>query len=166
MSAMRRVIAGLAVLGAVSLSGCGFSPMYGSNGTSAQMSDMRIATGQERIDYLLQEALHDRMGSRNADGPYVLRTETEVRDFGLGVGADAIARRYAVRVTVVYRVFRDGDIDPILTGTAQGEASYDVSTSTYDALSSERDAEERAVGIVADRMTIQLARSLRELDAQ
>jgi LPS-assembly lipoprotein len=162
MHSMRPLLTGLALFCCLSLSACGFTPLYGANSLARGLSDLQIETGQERVDYLLQEALYDRMGNRNAEGPHILRSETELSSVSLGVGADAIAQRFAVRIQVRYQVFRNGNIEPVFSGTASGEASYDVSTSAYGSLSSERNAEERAVRMAADRITLQLAQAMQD----
>jgi LPS-assembly lipoprotein len=164
MRSMRPVFASFALICLLSLSACGFSPMYGSSGLARGLVDMRVETGQDRVDFLLQEALHDRMGNRNAEGPLILRSETSLNSVSLGVGADAVALRFAIRLRVSYEVYRDGEIEPLFSGVASGEASYDVSRSVYGSLSSERDAEERAVRVAADRMTLQLAQALQDPD--
>ena len=152
---------GVALIG---LSACGFSPMYGRGGPALDMQNIQVETGQDRVDFLLQEALNDRLGSRHNDGSYILLTESDVSTMGLGVGADAIAARFAVRLDVEYRLMRAGEDEPVIEGDVTSEASYDVSSSVYGSLSSERDAELRAAQLAADRITLQIARALRNRD--
>lgn len=157
----------LAAAGALALSACGFAPMYGSHGIANGLSDIRIETGQERVDFLLQEALHDRLGSRHAAGNLRLVTETESTSTGLGLGADAIASRFAVQVRVEYRLFDErGDAQPIASGRVVGEAGYDVNTEVYNTVAAERDAEERAARVAADRLVSQLARAVQNRETR
>lgn len=163
MRTSRRVILGsLAASFTLALGACGFSPMYGAGGAGAALSDIRVETGEERVDFLLQEALIDQMGARHASGELTLRTQTELRSTGLGVGADAIVRRFAIRLDVDYAVFREGEADPVLTGSTYGEASYDLSDSVYASMVSEQDAQARAARMAADRVAVQLVRALDE----
>lgn len=150
---------------ALSVSACGFTPMYGAQGVASELEDVRVLTGQERADFYLQEALYDRLGSRNAEGPLELRTETEVNSIGLGVGADAIASRFAVEVRVDYALYEPGASDPVVQGSVTGQASYNVPRDIYATVAAERDAEERAAGMAADRIINQLARALQNRDA-
>ncbi|WP_300542652.1 LPS assembly lipoprotein LptE [Maricaulis sp.] len=162
---MSRFLLGSLVMSiGLALGGCGFTPMYGRSGVAEDLSEIRVETGQDRIDFLLQEELLDTMGARHAGGPYTLRTETSLSSTGLGVGADAIVTRFAVRLSVNYELLRDGEVDPVLSGNAVGEASYDLSRSVYASLVSEQDAEERAARIAADRITTQLARALNDME--
>lgn len=154
----------LGLSGTLALSACGFSPMYGPHGVANSLSDIRVETGQERVDFLLQEALNDRFGSRHAAGALRLVTETSSSSIGLGVGADAIATRFAVRVTVDYELFDGSSERPISTGRVIGEAGYDVNREIYNTVAAERDAEERAANIAADRMVAQLARAVQNRD--
>ena len=149
---------------ALTLGACGFTPMYGGSGLAGNLSDIRVETGEERVDFLLQEALLDEMGARHANGPLTLRTETQLGADGLGLGADAIVRRFAIRLRVDYALYRDGETDPVVSGRTYGEASYDLSTSVYASMISEQDAQERAARMAADRLALQLVRALTELE--
>ena len=149
---------------ALTLGSCGFTPMYGGAGLAGNLSDIRVETGDERVDFLLQEALLDEMGARHAGGPLTLRTETRLGADGLGLGADAIVRRFAIRLRVDYSLYRDGETDPVLSGSTYGEASYDLSRSVYASMISEQDAQERAARMAADRIAVQLVRALNEID--
>lgn len=164
---MRRILLpGLVAAVSLTLSACGFSPMHARTSPVGGLSDIRVETGSERIDFLLQEALLDNMGARGADGPYVLRTETEMRSTGLGIGADAIVRRFALDLRVNYAVFRDGQTDPILQGSATGQASYDLPSSVYASYVAEREAAERAAEVAAERITVQIARAMHRAESQ
>jgi LPS-assembly lipoprotein len=139
--------------------------MYGASGVSGELSNIRVETGRERVDFRLQEALIDSMGARSASGPYTLRATTTVTSTPFGVGADAIASRYVVRISVDWELVRDGAVDPVLTGVARSDASYDVPAGVYGALTSEVDAEDRAVSTAADRIITQLARAMQDRQA-
>ena len=165
MRSVRLAVTAFVFLIAGGLSACGFTPLYGANGLASGLSDIRIETGRERVDFLLQEALLDSMGARHADGPYTLQATTVVESVPFGVGADAIASRYAVRVSVTWQVLRDGNAAPLLTGTANSNASYDVPAGVYGALTAEADAENRAISAAADRITTQLATAMRDREA-
>ncbi len=162
MRPLRLTITALTLFSVSILSGCGFAPLYGANGAASSLSDIRVETGRERIDFRLQEALLDGMAARHAVGPYTLRATSTVDSVPFGVGADAIASRYAVRVNVQWQLVRDGDVDPVLRGRTNSDASYDVPVGVYGALAAESDAEDRAIRIAADRIIIQLARAMRD----
>ncbi|WP_417481232.1 LPS assembly lipoprotein LptE [Maricaulis sp.] len=164
MRPLRLAATAFAFLLTAGLSACGFTPMYGTNGVAAGLSDIRVETGRERVDYRLQEALLDGMGARSADGPYTLRATTTVTSTPFGVGADAIASRYAVSVRVRWQLYREGGLDPVTSGVVNSSASYDVPAGVYGALTSETDAEDRALNLAADRIITQLARAMQDRD--
>lgn len=166
-ASFRALRLGLVAAGTLALSACGFSPMYGAHGIANDLADIRVETGSERVDFLLEEALHDRLGSRHADGNLRLVTETESTTTGLGLGADAIASRFAVQVRVEYSLFDGRDeTRPVATGTIVGEAGYDVNTEVYNTVAAERDAEERAARVAADRLVSQLARAVQNRETR
>tara|TARA_R110002124_G_scaffold62740_16_gene171406 strand:- start:2797 stop:3297 length:501 start_codon:yes stop_codon:yes gene_type:complete len=162
MRPLRLALSALLLIASAGLSACGFTPMYGTNGVSSELADIRVETGRERVDFRLQEALLDGMGARSASGPYTIRATTSVTSTPFGVGADAIASRYALRITVNWQLYQDGTIDPVMTGVARSDASYDVPAGVYGALASEADAEDRAINIAADRIITQLARAMQD----
>ena len=164
MRMRRTLLASLVLSATLGLAGCGFTPMYANGSTASTLSDFTIVTGEERVDFLLQQALMDAMGARNGSGTYELRAETRQSSVPLGIGADAVVRRYTIELRVTYQVYRTGSVDAILTGTAQGSASYDLSNSPYAALVSEQDAEERAARMAADRITAQLQRAILSME--
>ncbi|WP_339746303.1 LPS assembly lipoprotein LptE [uncultured Maricaulis sp.] len=165
MRSFRFSVAALVILSFSALSACGFTPLYGANAVTSGLSDIRVETGQERIDFRLQEALLDGMSARHAAGPYTLHATTTVLSQPFGVGVDAIASRFAVQVSVQWQLVREGSLEPILTGIANSDASYDVPAGVYGGLAAESDAENRAIGVAADRIITQLARSIRDEDA-
>ena len=84
---------------------------------------------------------------------------------GANPGADAIASRFAVEVRVDYALYEPGASDPVVQGSVTGQASYNVPRDIYATVAAERDAEERAAGMAADRIINQLARALQHRDA-
>jgi LPS-assembly lipoprotein len=151
------LIAGLSL----GLASCGFTPMYGNGNAARGLENVQVETGEERVDFMLQEALLDTMGSRHAGDGRTLRTETELRATSLGIGADAIARRFAIRLSVDYQLVDDRSGDVLFAGSVSTEASYNASNAAYASQTAQLDAEERAAEDAADRITMQLARAAR-----
>ena len=155
----RRSAASLIASLALCLSACGFTPMYGAGSAARGLEDIRIETGDERVDFLLQESLLDAIGSRSGNGRYVLRTETELNVLVLGIGAEAIARRYAIQLNVTYELLDNIEGAQTHTGQVSVEAAYDASSAAYASQSARLDAEARAAEQAADRISMQLARA-------
>jgi len=160
MSGRRSAVILIASL-ALCLSACGFTPMYGAGSAARGLEDIRIETGDERIEFLLQEALLDAMDARSASGPMTLRAESTISVIGLGIGAEAIAVRYAVQLSVSYTVTNETNGETVFAGQVSTEASYNASNEAYATQAARLDAEERAAHEVADRISMQLARAAR-----
>lgn len=165
MSSWRHALAGLGLVFALGLTGCGFTPLYSASGFAHELADIRVSTGPERVDFKLQEALLDGMGARHAAGNLTLTAVPTITSMPLGAGADAIARRYSINVSADWSLHRDGEIEPVMTGTARSEASYDVPSGVYGSLTAELDAEDRAINMVANRIIVQVARAVRDAEA-
>ncbi|MHA6287914.1 hypothetical protein [Maricaulis sp. CAU 1757] len=162
---MRLSRIGLAA-GAVSLAlltgACGFTPMYASGAIGRQLSDIRVETGEERIDFYLQQELLDVMGARQAAGPLKLITETSLRRRGLGVGAEASFARISVEVTVQYVLVDERTGETIDTDYVVADATYESNAQIYSEMVAGRDAEERAARLAAQRLSLKLVRALDE----
>jgi LPS-assembly lipoprotein len=143
----------------LALTACGFTPMYGSGSAARNLSDIIVETGGERIDFYLQEALLDEMDARHADGPYRLVTESSSSRMALGIGADAIAQRFAVGMRVDYRLYLGHATEPELEGRVSVEASYNVAREVYSSVAAQEDAEIRAAQLAAERIAMELARA-------
>lgn len=158
---VRRLTVFLVASLSLGLTACGFTPMYGSGSAARGLENVQVETGEERVDFMLQEALLDAMGSRRATDGRTLRTETELQATPLGIGADAIARRFAIRLSVDYELVDDRSGDVLFSGSVSTEASYNASNAAYASQTAQLDAEERAAQDAADRITMQLARAAR-----
>lgn len=160
MRLSRLGLTGCVTILVLAVSACGFTPMHGTRGIAQGLSDIRVATGEERADFYVQEALLDAMGARNAAGPMRLVAQTDVSSRALGVGADATFTRREVIVSVSYRLYDGAAPEPIVIGLVSGSATFDSDQSIYAELVAERTAEERAAGIAADRLVLRLVREL------
>jgi len=140
------------------LSACAFQPLHGSQQQVSAMRGITVAVdGQERIDQMLAESLNDRFGTP-AGGRYRLAAETSVTTSGLGVGADDVATRSALSLSVDFSLIDSGSGSPVLTETVRTEATFDIPLQPYAAVSARRDAEERAAREAADRIALRVAR--------
>ncbi|WP_109261757.1 LPS assembly lipoprotein LptE [Hyphobacterium indicum] len=140
------------------LSACAFQPLHGSPQQIRAMDGIVVAVdGQTRIDQILDEALNDRFGTPSG-GRYRLAAVTSMTASGLGVGADDVATRSAISLTVDFSLIDAGSGLPVLTETVRAEATVDIPQQPYAAISARRDAEERAASQAADRIALRVAR--------
>lgn len=151
---------------ALILSGCGFQPLYGGGPSGVRLDGISLEQlGDERIDYLLRDELRDSFS--RSGGRYRLVLEpAEVRRTGSGIGADGIATRYDLLLTVSFRIFETGNPDPVFDGSASGAGTYNIPLQPYAAITSQREGEELAARSAANRITLQVARFLRTAEGR
>lgn len=146
----------------VFLTGCGFQPMYATGGDVAAIRSVDVdIPGRDRPAQLLAEALRDRFGAPSGTQRYRLVAEPDIVAAGLGVGADDIATRFALVMTVSFTLQDLSTGDVVVQDYVRAEAAYDVPNQPYAAESARRDAEERAARDAAERMSAHVARYLR-----
>jgi LPS-assembly lipoprotein len=151
----------LAALGfaALGLGGCGFSPIYAapSGSVAGPLRDVAVQSrGTERVDYLFERAMSDKLGAYRPSGVYKLETVLTETRLGFGIRVDDVATRYESTVTVNYRLVRASDGAVLTQGARSGVASYDVSDDPYSELTAEERSIERAVEVAADKVRLDL----------
>jgi LPS-assembly lipoprotein len=154
----RIVILAALAAAALNLSACGFAPIYAQPGSDfTPLRDVSVSSrGQDRIDYIFEQVMSDKLGAYTPSGAYQLEAIlTETRQ-GFGIRVDDVATRYESTVVANYRLIRQSDGAVIFQGSRTGVASYDVSDDPYSELTAEEKSIERAVELVADRVRLDL----------
>ena len=147
---------------AVSLSGCGFRPLYGTIGfdPAAQAIFASIYVepiDQERVGYELRNNLIDllRSANRTQGSSYRLTVDvTETRE-GTAVQSDATITRYDLAFVAKYEL-TDANLKSVLKGQETTLESFDVAQSPYSSLAGQADAERRAAQDMAEHIRIDL----------
>lgn len=162
----RTLIAALVTGTALLVSGCGFQPLYGGGPDGVRLNGISLVQeGDTRIDYLMRDELRNSFGEGGGRFRLVLEP-VDVQRVGTGIGADGIATRYDLRLTVSYRIFETGNPDPVFDGTASGSGTYNIPAQPYAAIASQREGEELAARAAASRLTLQVARFLRTVEGR
>jgi len=144
------------VLAAAALAGCGFTPVYGPDGTgSALLGQLSLDPPQDRNDYLLQRRIEERLGQATA-GAWRLSTQIKTDDIGLGFTTDGDITRYNINGTTDYTLRRTGSSKIFRQGKIQHFTSYSATGTTVATLAAKRDAEVRLMTILADQIIDQL----------
>ncbi len=147
---------------ALAVSGCGFSPIYaqpsgGAGAAAAPLRNIAVeARGAERVDYIFERTMSDKLGAYSPSGVYKLETVLEENRLGFGIRVDDVATRYESTVTVNYRLIRVSDGAILTRGARSGVASYDVSDDPFSELTAEERSIERAVEVAADKVRLDL----------
>ncbi len=152
---------GLLTVALVSLSACGFKPLYGGAGFS-QLPGLEISRGQERVDYLIEDSLRDFLGEGRS--PYHLTLDNEIAQRSLGLSATGIARQYALVITTEYSLTDAGGA-VIAQGRLHEESLFDAGSDPYSLVSGASNAEEQAAEAMAERLVREIAVALRQREA-
>ncbi|MBP5858148.1 hypothetical protein KAJ83_14100 [Marivibrio halodurans] len=168
----RAWIGGAFLAMSLGLAGCGFQPVYTRQATAAgEMSPTadlyatKIEIIQNRRGQILRNLLLDRM---NPYGPpqdplYNLNTTLVVSIVGLGVQADATTSRSQATVTVTSVLSGAGEPQ---TFKVSATSSFNITESDYGSVVAEDDAVEKALEVLADRLTLQIAAFFRNARQQ
>ena len=139
----------------VALSGCGFQPMYATPGFDA-LPGARIVAGDDRQDYLIEQALDRFLGpGRNAR---TLTLQVGSDEDRLGLSAAGRASRFAYHVRVRYTLSEpDGGT---VSGDVRETIFFDAPGDPYALIAARADAEERAADQIAEALARDLAAQL------
>jgi LPS-assembly lipoprotein len=156
----------LGVLAALSLafvaSGCGFHPLYGSSGATAEtadkMSRIYVDPIPESLGYELRNQLIDLFDSsgRASEASYRLHVTYTQKTQGVAVQNDAAITRYNDTLGVTY-ILTDMKGVEITKGYETGLSAYNVVASPYATLTAQKDADVRSAIDIAYRIRTNLA---------
>lgn len=153
-------------LAILTLTGCGFTPLYGPGGVARGMrGEIAVAPPRDPAGYVLVQRLEDRIG-RGASPLYALDAEITLDDEGLGVTPEQEITRIQI----------EGILDYTLTDIATGivvdrgavssftgysapvfsVARNSIAGNSVTVRAARQDAVERLVTILADQLTARL----------
>ena len=144
------------------LAGCGFQPLYGTTADGSVAADLervRIALISDRLGQELHNALRDRMnrGGQPARPLYRLEIGVSESTRRLAIRKDETTARANLLVSAIFRLVDAETGAPLMTGMARATSSYNVLDSDFGTLSAERDAQTRAVRVLADEITVRVS---------
>lgn len=154
MSPMRALIAGLLLMSApMSLSGCGFTPVYAQKGLSNELGQIDVLTTDSRTGYFLRQDLVSGFNTVEGQKRYRLSVKLSEKRYDIGIGVNDIASRSEISTSVEY-VLTD-----LQTQTVLVKNSF-VDTTTYDAnaqspyagVAAQKDGQQRAATAIGDRI--------------
>jgi len=160
MSVLARSFATVVVaLAALTLSACGFTPLYATPGVNPGLSHIQIVVPHGRTAFLLGESLEDELGTDKAAAPaYKLTVIVYERIFPRGLNVNGVAERYEMHVRVDYSLVAVGDPAKVLThGLDPVEVTYAETGQPYAGISAQQDAQQRAASTAAQHIRVDLA---------
>lgn len=156
------LVVGLLVLGPA---GCGFQPMYArpdpqnASPVVAELAGIRVLGIQDRQGQILRNALVSRMNPLGEPGrsTYSLSVQLTQNQENLAERSDGKASLGRMFITATFSLTESQKEKPIFSGTSRSVVSYRLLDPTYGSTAVERDAENRALGDVAEDIRSQLA---------
>jgi len=149
----------------VALSGCGFAPVYGPNGVGRSLHGMiEIESPVGTNTYNLVSYLEQRLG-RGSAAKFGLTYALSARDEGLAVTESQTIVRYNVigELSFALRDLTGGTV--VSSGTVTAMSAYSASGTTIATQAARKDANERLMVALADRLIERLYVTLPTGDA-
>ena len=165
---MFKLIASLAAV--FMLTGCGFTPIYGSAGESnigAKLATVEVAPIRDRIGQRLRNLLLDRInpGGKPSDPNYQLKVQLYENKQELAVKKSEFSTRANLRFLAKFQLRGINEQKgQLFSGDVRIITSYNILNSDFGTLAAERDARRRAVRELSDDITNRIASYLRNLD--
>lgn len=148
---------------ALALAACGFHPLYGTMGGGAPMSaalhSIYVENIPDRVGYQLRNDLIDQFNSQPTPtgAAYRLQIELKSDEKGLALQENASITRYSYHLIAHYQLMAAGSTTVLKKGEVHSLASYNVVQSPYATVAADKDAQDRAVEDIAERLRTELA---------
>lgn len=144
------------------LAGCGFTPLYGQKGgpedrvLKEEMAAIRVLPIPDRMGQQLRNALVERLTPTGepARARYKLEVIANESVGGTGQRKDAKATMGQLTLSASFRLSVG---EQIYSGSARSMVSFNFVGPRYGSVAGERDAEERAIGEIAEEIRNQVA---------
>ena len=146
----------------ISLTGCGFEPIYGAETSSVFETDLReieISPIEDRIGQQLRNELEQRImpKGRARFSKYILKVTLSKSKQGLAVKKSEIATRANLNFRASYQITRKIDDVVLTSGSSRMVTSYNILTKPFATLMAEKDAIKRAVREISADITSKIA---------
>ncbi|MCW1950016.1 MAG: hypothetical protein KIH44_001425 [Octadecabacter sp.] len=140
----------LGVLAALSLTGCGFTPVYGTNGSTRTLRG-RIAYRAPNTPegFRLRARLEDRLG-RVEQGDYLLTVQLSISEAAVVISSAQDINRFNLPGKATWELTEPGNDTPLASGTAKTFTAYSAFGTTVATREAQDDARERLAIALAD----------------
>ncbi|MFA4938160.1 LPS assembly lipoprotein LptE [Brevundimonas sp.] len=156
-----RIVATFAVLSALAVSACGFTPMYAEPAVGSSLRRIAVTTQDDRLGYRLREQLEDALAwDRSATPLYRLTTQVRQNRRSLGRRIDDTATRYELTVKATWTLTPAAAGGTPVSGTETVTTTYAAADQPYAAIAAQQDGEERAASELARLIRLDLMQAL------
>ena len=158
----RKIMSLVTLIVLISLTGCGFKPIYGAGTNSAFESNIReieISPIENRIGQQLRNELEQRImpKGRARFSKYILNVTLSKSKQGLAVKKSEIATRANLNFRASYQITRKIDGKVLTSGSSRMVSSYNILTKPFATLMAEKDAIKRATQEISADITTKIA---------
>jgi LPS-assembly lipoprotein len=155
---MRKALLPLAIaLAGLGLAACGFTPLYGDPGVSAQLAAVQVNTPQGRVGALIREHLDDQFARGGQAPAYRMDLQLSETRYPRGLRVNNIATRYEYVLVANYALTAAGTGAVVKRGHARVQVTYDSADQPYASITAQQDAQDRAAGEAARRIQLEVA---------
>ena len=138
------------LISVAALAGCGFSPVYApGNQAHGLRGRIDVAEPADEEGFALVRRLEDRLG-QPASADLTLNAEIRIDEEAVGFLTDGSISRYNVLGQVIWTL-SDG-LGPQLSGSERSFTSYSATSTTVATIVAQRNARERLMIVLADRI--------------
>ena len=152
---------GLILIMSALLSACGFKPMHAPNafgGKGLTYSNISVQTvNEEKIDFLLKQALRGRMGA-NSNTPYTLKITPKLTRRTLGISADDVASRYDLVMDAKFELIDNKTGKSVFKDKVRAISTFGAPSDPYGTIAAQNNATEQVAAETADRILVRLTR--------
>ncbi len=146
------------VVSAVSLTGCGFAPLYAKTGLTANLSQVAIEVPQTRTGYFLEQDLRNGLGGdESSPKTFLLTIGMKERHYGVGYKVDDTSTRSEITSNVVYTLKDMSTGNVLYTNRFSETVTYDTSASPFTGVISQQDAQQRIATAISQQVQRDLA---------
>ena len=148
LSSDRRHI--LKLFATLPLAGCGFTPVYGPNGSGGSLRG-RIAfrAPDTQEGFRLRTRLEDRLG-RTERGDYLLTVQIDIEEVAVIISSAQDTNRFNLSGEAMWVLTEPGNDTPLASGTAATFTAYSAFGSTVTTREAQNDARDRLAIALAD----------------
>lgn len=144
------------MIAAAALAGCGFEPAYGPSGAGrALFGKVAIEPPENRNGYALADRLRSTLGPADA-ARYSLSYEISTAEDAIGFTRDQEITRYHVTGRVRFALFDLEENRIVVSDEVSSFTSYSATGTTVSSLTATRDAYDRLMSLLADRIVTML----------
>lgn len=155
---IRTVAVGVALMAGLSLSACGFTPMYAQQGLGQSLAHIDIQTPQTRTGYFLGQNLRQTLGEdASAPKAYALKIDMTEQHYNIGYRVDETSTRSEITNGVQYTL-TDMKTGAVLHQDHFTETvTYASSTSPFTGIVAQQDGQVRMARLISERIQNELA---------